>query len=484
MTPGESGLAPRFAAAWHVMTPSIETDYLVIGAGTAGMAFTDALLTHSDATVTIVDRRHAPGGHWVEAYPFVRLHQPSAFYGVASVPLGKDAIDRCGFNQGFYELAGADELRAYFECVMQQHFLPSGRVRYFPCSDYLHDASGTHRFVSRLTGDTHEVHVRRKLVDTSYLEGDVPATTPPPFEVADGVRCVPAGAVARLDAAPGHFTVVGAGKTALDTCGWLLAQGVPPEAIRWVKPRESWWLNRRFHQPHALLPDFCTGIALQLQAMAEAGAIEDVFSRLESEGFLLRIDPSVTPTMMRGAILSEAELAMLRGIEDVVRLGHVQRVEPDRIVLDGGSVPADEDTVYVHCAAEGLASPPLRPIFEADRVTVQPCFWGFASFQFALLGVTEALLDDVHEKNRLCPPIRYWDAPRDYLSSYLALLRSERARLGHPTIAAWAKDTRLNPLNGVARHRENPVMGRAFEHMKRFSGAAGENIARLLAAAA
>ncbi|WP_332826170.1 NAD(P)-binding protein, partial [Ramlibacter sp.] len=74
----------------------VETDYLVVGAGAAGMAFTDALLMHSDATVTLVDRRHAPGGHWLDAYPFVRLHQPSAFYGVDSVPLGNDAIERSG----------------------------------------------------------------------------------------------------------------------------------------------------------------------------------------------------------------------------------------------------------------------------------------------------------------------------------------------------------------------------------------------------
>ena len=40
----------------------VETDYLVVGAGAAGMAFTDALLTHSDATVTLVDRRGATGG--------------------------------------------------------------------------------------------------------------------------------------------------------------------------------------------------------------------------------------------------------------------------------------------------------------------------------------------------------------------------------------------------------------------------------------
>ena len=41
------------------MHGDLETDYLVVGAGAAGMAFTDALLAHSDATVAIVDRRHA-----------------------------------------------------------------------------------------------------------------------------------------------------------------------------------------------------------------------------------------------------------------------------------------------------------------------------------------------------------------------------------------------------------------------------------------
>lgn len=55
----------------------IETDYLIIAAGAAGLAFADALIADSDADVVLVDRRHRPGGHWNDAYPFVRLHQPS-----------------------------------------------------------------------------------------------------------------------------------------------------------------------------------------------------------------------------------------------------------------------------------------------------------------------------------------------------------------------------------------------------------------------
>ena len=75
-------------------TRSLETDYLVVGAGAMGMAFTDALIDHADVHVTLVDRRHAAGGHWQDAYPFVQLHQASLFYGVASTVLGTGAVQR------------------------------------------------------------------------------------------------------------------------------------------------------------------------------------------------------------------------------------------------------------------------------------------------------------------------------------------------------------------------------------------------------
>jgi cation diffusion facilitator CzcD-associated flavoprotein CzcO len=76
-----------------MMARALETDYLVIGSGAAGMAFTDTLIAESDAQVVMIDRRASPGGHWNDAYPFVRLHQPSMYYGVNSLPLGHDAIE-------------------------------------------------------------------------------------------------------------------------------------------------------------------------------------------------------------------------------------------------------------------------------------------------------------------------------------------------------------------------------------------------------
>jgi hypothetical protein len=454
----------------------LTTDYLVVGAGAAAMAFTDALLEHSDATVAIVDRRHAPGGHWIDAYPYVRLHQPSAFYGVSSLPLGQDALDTTGTNAGYYELAGADEIRAYFAQVMHRRFLGSGRVRYFPGCDYL----GEHRFVSRLAGASWQAIVRRKVVDTTYLEGAIPATSAPPFEVAEGVRCLPAGEIARMGNRAERYAIIGAGKTALDACVWLLEQGVPPSAIRWIKPREAWWLNRRYQQPHKLLPDFVRGLAIQLEAMAQAASLEDLFARLEAEEFFLRIDPRVAPTMFRGAVISEAELALLRRIGDVVRMGYVRRIERDRIVLQEGSVPTSEATVHVHCASRGLARPPLRPIFEPGRVTIQPFLWSFACYQFAMLGVAEATIESDDEKNRLCPPIVYWDVNTDYLRAFLAGLANERAREAYPTLAGWARQTRLSPLAGIGRYRDDPGVAESRERMKRFGAAAVGNLAKLL----
>ena len=91
------------------------------------MAFTDTMITETEARVVMVDRGHQPGGHWTTAYPFVRLHQPSSYDGVNSRALGNNTTDQVGWNQGFSELATAGEVCAYFDAVMQQQLLPTGR---------------------------------------------------------------------------------------------------------------------------------------------------------------------------------------------------------------------------------------------------------------------------------------------------------------------------------------------------------------------
>lgn len=438
-------------------TRTVETDYLVVGCGAAGMAFTDSLISASRAQVVMVDRRHAPGGHWNEAYPFVRLHQPSAYYGVSSLPLGTETIDHYGPNKGMYERAIAAEICGYYDRVMQQQLLPSGQVRYFPMSDYV----GEHRFVSRVSGEQYEVKVRKKLVDASYLEASVPASYAPPFEVAPEARCVPVGELASVAERPEGYVIIGAGKTALDACSWLLDNGVSPGDIRWIKPREAWFLNRVFTQGGELVGTLFEGISLQMEAAAQATSIADLFARLEATELLLRVDRSVTPTMFRGPTLSVGEVEQLRRIDGVVRLGKVRRIERDAIVLDKGTIPTSPRHLHVHCAAPGLNPAPGIPVFTADRITLQSIRTGLIPFNSALIGFVEATRDDVAAKNRLCPPNRQPDVPLDWLRGTLIGMKADSLWSKEPDIADWLERARLNPSRGLRQRRDDPRMDQA-----------------------
>jgi NAD(P)-binding Rossmann-like domain len=460
-----------------VSTRSIETDYLVVGCGAAGMAFADSLIDASRADVVMVDRRHAPGGHWLEAYPFVRLHQPSAYYGVNSLPLGSETIDRHGPNAGMYERAGAAEICGYYDRVMQQRLLPSGQVRYFPMSSYV----GEHRFVSDLSRDEYEVKVRKKLVDATYLEGRVPASSPPPFEVAPEARCIPVGALADVRARPEGYVVIGAGKTALDACIWLLDGGVSPEDIRWIKPREGWFINRHYVQGGDLVGTMFEGLSLQLEAAARATSIADLFGRLEASRQLLRVDPHVEPTMFRGPTLSSGEVDQLRRIEGVVRLGKVRCVEPDRIVLDGGTIPTSPRNLHVHCAAEGLSPASETAIFSAGRITLQSIRIGLLPFASALIAFVEATRDDLDAKNRLCPPNRQPNVPLDWLRGMLVGMKAARLWSKEPDIANWIERGRLNMLRGLPQRNGEPSVQEASARFTANVSPGLENLERLCA---
>src|SRR4051794_32270743 len=149
-----------------------------------GMAFTDALIDHSGAHVALVDRRHGVGGHWLEGYPFVRLHQASGFYGVASTLLGGRRVQQDGPEAGLHERATVSEICAYYGRVLADRLLTSGRVEHFPGCEYVGDGE----FVSRISGQRFTVSEGCRIVDARYLAPDIPAETPPPFEVGDGAR--------------------------------------------------------------------------------------------------------------------------------------------------------------------------------------------------------------------------------------------------------------------------------------------------------
>ena len=459
---------------------TIETDYLVVGAGATGMAFTDALIEASDATVALVDRRHQPGGHWLDAYPFVRLHQPSAFYGVNSMPLGLDRIETTGPEAGFYERATGTEICAYYERVLSDRLVPSGRVRFLSTSDYLGETSDGHGVRSRVTGLETTVRVRKALVDATYLQSEVPLTHTPPYVVDEDVRLIPPNDLVRLDTPP-RVTVVGSGKTGMDACTWLLENGFPPDRIRWIKPRELWGLNRAGAQPLDLVTSIIEGVADDLESAARAESIEDLFARLEACERLLRIDLTVEPTMYRGATFSKAEVELLRSIENVVRLGRVRRLGSRELALDGGTLPVEPGEIFVDCTAVGVPIVVARPIFEPGRITVQTMRVGLTPFNAALVGYIEATRDDIEEKNRLAPPNVHPNTSRDWLVTMENSTRADTIWLEEPDIAEWLETSRLNIASGLRKQLSDPRMGAAIGRMFEHRDAALANLKRLLA---
>ncbi len=456
----------------------IEADYLVVGAGAMGLAFTDVLLNETEASVAIVDRYGSPGGHWTRAYPHVRLHQPSAYYGVNSRPLGSDTKDATGWNAGLFELASGSEVVAYFDQLMNQQFLASGRVQYFPMCEYGEGAA----IVSLVSGETHDVKAKTT-VDATYSQVTVPSMRPPEYDVVDGARCVPPNALTTIDDSPAGYVVVGAGKTGMDACLWLLATGVSADDITWIMPRDSWLLDRATIQPG---PDFFDGtvggFAKQLEASALAATIDDLFDRLEASGQLLRLDKNVRPTMYRCATVSVDELEQLRRIDNVVRLGRVRSIGAQEIVLENGTIPTSPNTLHVDCAADGLERRPAVSVFDGDRITLQPVRTCQPTFSAAFIGHVEAGYPNEAEKNELCQAIPHPNSDIDWLRTTLDNALNTARWNSDPDLGAWLRGSRLDAysragVGGDPNADQREVLRKIGEH----APGAITNLQRLLA---
>lgn len=425
---------------------TIESDYLLVGAGAMGLAFADTLLTElPDATITIVDRHGKPGGHWNDAYPFVTLHQPSAFYGVASLPLGSGEIDTLGLNAGFFELASGPEVCGYFDSVMRRRLLPSGRVTYLPMSEH----KGDGRVVSLLSGAETQVKIRRKTVDSTYLGTTVPSTHTPKFAIAEGVHLVPPNALPDLwrrpAALPTHFTVLGAGKTAMDSIIFLLNSGADPDSISWVAPRASWFFNRQKVQPGLDFFEHTIGGQLDLmQAQGAATSVEDLFLRLEACGFMLRLDPAVQPEMFHYAITTEAEIALLSRVKDIIRMGRVLALEPDRMVLTGGERVTKPGTLFIDCTASAVERRPPVPVFQPGLIVPQMVRLPQPCFSAALIAWVEAHVEGQAAQNALTSAVPLPDGIKDYPRACLVNLFNQGIWSQNPALSAWIRDCRLD----------------------------------------
>ena len=456
----------------------LEADYLIVGAGAGGLAFADTLLSENpNATMIIVDERATPGGHWVDAYDFVRTHQPAGLYGVNSTPLGADRIDTDGLNAGHLELASATEIRAYYDDVMRRVLLASGRVSYFPSSRY--------DFEERtITRNATITQVRaRKIVDSTYVAGEIPSRHTPSYQVAPGVRHGPVNALSYEEAS--RYVIIGAGKTGMDACVHLLGRGVDPDAITWIMPQDMWLYNRAHYQPaEHLLSQQLEGMAAQMEIAATAQSPDEVLLRLEEAGVLMRIDRDVTPSAYRCATITEAELEQVRRIKNVVRMGRVRRIEADRILLANGEISTSAEAFHVDCTAKAVAPKPIKPVFDGERITLQFVRMCQPTFCAALIAFCEAHFDNEARKNQLCAVVPSPERAVEWLSMSLQSTVNSFAWMQEPVIVQWLARSRLNSTRGLMWPKEKltPAQNAARARIRAATPGAVVNLAQLLAA--
>jgi len=426
----------------------LEADYLIVGSGAMGMAFADTLLSETDASIIIVDRYAKPGGHWNHAYPFVTLHQPSQFYGVASKELSKNRKDAIGWNKGLFDLATGAEVMVYFEEVMRDTFLTSGRVQYFPSCNY----NGNFKFKSLISGEEYEVKVNKKLIDCTYLKTTIPFSHKPNFSVANEVNFFPINNLVNIKSVPEGYVIIGGGKTGIDACLWLLQNNVDPEKITWIVSRDAWLIDRQNTQPSMEFFERTIGNqANQFEAISQSNSIGNLFEDLEAAGTLVRIDKTIRPQMFHGATISQMEIEQMRRIKNVIRMGKVKQIETDKIILEKGTIPTSVNHVHVDCSASAVTNLETKPIFEKDKITPQTIRPYQPIFSASVIAYIEANYDDDKVKNNFCQVVPLPNHDTDWIRMMAIQMVNQMSWNQDKSLRNWIRQNRLDGFGQLVK---------------------------------
>ena len=384
-------------------TGSLETDYLVVGAGAMGMAFTDALIDHADVHVILVDRRHAPAGTG-----WTRIHSSSSIRHRCSTAWrrpcsGPGASSRAGPESGLHERARQPEIQAYYDDVLHRRllgsgsrhlprgvraprggFLPSGHLpayRARPSRSRCDGGSSTPPISSPTDPGDHPAAVRgRRRRPRDRRSTSSCGRCGMPTELRD--RRV------RQDGHRRHRVVV--------------ANGVRRTASSGSARVNPWMLNRAVVQPD---PAVALGLAADTMAAAAAAeSLDDVFLRLEAADAMLRIDRGRHAHHGQDPHLGTWELELLRTVEQ----RRSTRAPPARDPAAGSSSTTGRSLcprlargalcrLWTCIPADG---PRLGP--GQDPASDHP--GRLPVLQRRAAGYVEATRDDDRERNRLCPP--------------------------------------------------------------------------------
>ena len=257
----------------------------------------------------------------------------------------------------------------------------------------------------------------------------------------------------------------------MDAVLWLLANDVDAQKIHWVRPRDSWILNRTNIQPGELALKSQESFLRQMIEISESATPEDMFARLNAAGILWRLDSEVWPSMYRCATVTPTEFTQLQRVKNVVRMGHVERIHANGLELTEGTYALPEGTAYIDCSADGLAKRPPQAIFQNQRITLQTVRFCQQVFSAAFIAHAEVTYKDDAEKNAVCNVVPHPDTDQDFIRVTLANTLNSILWNQDEELMQWLVDARLDGFSVIRRTTDASVFetgSRAVANMQRF----------------
>ena len=296
-----------------------------------------------------------------------------------------------------------------------------------------------------MTGQVTEVSYRHKKIDSTFYRTSIPATHTPAFDIESNVRFMPPNDLPKIQAPVEGYTIIGGGKTGIDTCLWLLEQHINPDDITWIMPRDAWLIDRQNTQPtNEFFLDVMGAQASQMEAIAASTSIDDMFLRLEQGGVFMRIDTDVKPEMFHGSTVSRMELAELRRIKNIVRLGRVTHLGADTITLAKGSIPTSPNRIHVDCTASAITNLETKDVFSGDTITLQTVRAYQPAFSAAFIAHIEATYDDNEKKNQLTRVVPLPNTTDDWVELTFRNMMNQYFWGKEPGLKKWLLNNRLD----------------------------------------
>ena len=211
-----------------------------------------------------------------------------------------------------------------------------------------------------------------------------------------------------------------------------------------MPPRDPWMLLRENAQP---LPEYFERVfgtqADYMKSMAEAETVEDLFDRLEACGYVVRLDRDVRPQMFHAATISELELATIRQVKNIIRMGHVTALEENRILLTGGEIETTPGNLHIDCSAgiARLAKDWVTPkVFEGNIIRPLTVRSYMPVFSGSLIAYLDVHYDDEDEKNRLSQPVAIPNTLEDFVAMSLGAMMNQYNWSQDKTLRRWIRE--------------------------------------------